>query len=297
MKKRIKAYFLAGPTGVGKTQFAIDLAKKINGAVLTVDSVQVYQGMDIGTAKPTLEEQQGIPHYLTDLISPITPFNVHEFIFHANRALEEVISKDQVPIFSGGTGFYFRALLEGLPNTPKKDEKLREELEKEETTKLFERLRQLDFEYSQTITHNDRQRIVRALEIIELTKKKVSTFAPSKPEGLLSELEPHAYFLTRPREEIYHRLEKRAIEMCEGGLLDEVKALMDLGFEQNPSAARAIAYQEPLLYLKNQITYEEMIKMLQKANRNYAKRQWTWFRGDPLFKELDLNQKNSLDAL
>lgn len=280
--------FLAGPTAAGKTALAIQLAKRLNGEVITVDSAQVYKGMNIGTAKPTPEEMDGVVHHLIDVHDVTAPFNVSEFLQHVNKILEDMKRRGVFPIFAGGTGLYFQALFEGIANTPPSNTSVRARLEILDTKELYALLEKKDPKYAQTITINDRHKILRANEILVTTQKKVSDFKEKIKVGNCKELVPKAYFIYRPRNVLYERLNHRAKFMCENGLLEEVEALVRKGIETNLNAKKAIAYQQPLKYLKGELSFEKMLEELQQANRNYAKRQFTFFKRLDYFEQIDL---------
>lgn len=284
----INSIFLAGPTATGKTALAIALAKRLQAEVITVDSAQVYRGMDIGTAKPNKSEMAGVRHHLIDVHDVTCPFNVAEFIAHVESILEDMKKRDVFPIFAGGTGLYFQALLEGLPTTPPANATVRARLEILETKELYQILQKKDPEYAGSITVNDRHKILRANEILVTTQKRVSAFQKKTKPLHCSQLNPKCYFIYRPRPIIYERLNIRAKHMCENGLLQEVEVLRAKGIESNLNAKKAIAYQQPLQYLKGELTYEKMLEKLQQANRNYAKRQFTWFKRLPAFTSVDL---------
>jgi len=280
--------FLAGPTASGKTSLAIALAKRLNAEVITVDSAQVYKGMDIGTAKPNFQEMDGVRHHLIDVHDVTSPFNVAEFIAHVEIILKDMKKRGVFPIFAGGTGLYFQALLEGLPCTPPSNTSVRARLEVLDTKELYAILEKKDPEYAKKITINDRHKILRANEILVTTQKKVSDFQEKTKSFYCSQLNPKCYFIHRPRTVLYERLNKRAKDMCENGLIHEVESLLAKGIETNLNAKKAIAYQQPLKYLKGELSYEKMLEELQQANRNYAKRQFTWFKKMRDFLSIDL---------
>lgn len=296
----MKAFCLAGPTGVGKSRFAVQLAKKVGGAVFSVDSVQVYRGMNIGTAKPTFEEQEGVLHYLIDLVDISQSFDLVQFVDAAERAVQNAVERGLVPIFCGGTGFYFQGLTKGLPATPPANAELRDQLQGKSSEELFKRLSELDPKYASTLHKNNRQRVIRALEILEETKGSVLDIPLKKREGILSDLTFYNYFFFEPREQLYSKLNSRTVGMYKQGLVEEVQHLSILGLEKNPQAAKAIMYQQTLSYLKGDLTWEEMIESAQKANRSYAKRQWTWFRKQQDFLPVccqGLSEEKRLDLL
>lgn len=294
-KPKKRAIILAGPTGCGKSAFALSLAQAMGGEIISADSMQVYRGMDIGTAKPTLEERALIPHHLIDIRDITDSFNVVDFYFEARQSCQLVTGRDNAPIFAGGSGFYIHSLLYGPPSGPPSVPELRktleEEIEKLGSEVLFERLRQLDPHYAATITKHDKQKIVRALEIMTLTGKKVSKLSwktRHKPQNY----DFRCWFLYRPKEHLYRRIEKRCEKMLQEGFLDEVIALSKAGLKQNPSASQAIGYRQALDFLETEQTpedYKRFVEQFKQASRNYAKRQFTWFRREPMFRWLDLD--------
>lgn len=292
-KKRV--IILAGPTGAGKTVFSIALAEALQGEIISADSMQVYRGMDIGTAKPTLEQREKIPHHLIDIRNITDNFNVVDFYYEARHCCQLVQGREGVPIIAGGSGFYIHSLLYGPPSGPPSVPELRKTLEAEIETLgsnvLFERLRQLDPQYAATITRHDKQKIVRALEIITLTGKKVSKLSWKSRHRPLN-YDFRCWFLYRPKEHLYRLIDKRCESMLGLGFLDEVKKLEKEGLRDNPSASQAIGYRQALDYLeskKTQADYTNFVECFKQASRNYAKRQFTWFRREPMFRWLDLD--------
>lgn len=289
-----KVIILAGPTGCGKTAFGIQLAKIIHGEVVSADSMQVYHFMDIGTSKATSAERAQVPHHLIDIKDVTENFNVVDFYYEARRCFQNIHERGSVPIVVGGSGFYIHSLLYGPPSGPPPIPELRksleEEMEKVGTEVLFERLRQLDPHYAGTITKKDKQKIIRGLEIITLSGKKVSRHAWRRPEKPLN-YDFHCWFLYRPKDVLYQRIERRCEKMIEEGFLEEVKGLMKQGIRGNSSACQAIGYRQALDYLDSKQTredYEKFLVSFKQASRNYAKRQFTWFRREPMFRWLDL---------
>ncbi|MDX8430371.1 MAG: tRNA (adenosine(37)-N6)-dimethylallyltransferase MiaA [Candidatus Algichlamydia australiensis] len=302
--KKGKVLVLAGPTATGKTKIGIEVAKKLSGEIISADSMQVYLGMDIGTAKASLEERLEIPHHLIDICEIADPFNVAKFHTEATRLIEGIIARDQVPIVVGGTGFYIHALLYGPPQGPPSDEKTRMELEEELGEKgveeLYERLKSLDPEYAKTITPQDRVKIVRALEIIKLSDEKVSKFKITLPSQAISPFDFHCWFLHYPREILYPRIEMRCDEMIAKGFVKEVEALLRRGLRENRSAALSIGYRQCIEFLESDRTSQEFEKFIwsfKQASRRYAKRQFTWFRKEPLFHWLDLSEQGEEAAI
>lgn len=271
------------------------LAEAVKGDIISADSVQVYRGMNIGTAKPLPRERVRVPHHLIDIRDVWETFNVVDFYFEAKHALEMIHSAGRVPIVVGGSGFYLHALLYGPPSGPPSVPELRKRLEaqflREGADAMYERLCQLDKEYALTISCHDRQKIIRALEIIELTGEKVSR------HNWKSRLIPKGYdfrcwFLNRPRSTLYRRIEDRCEKMLSHGLLEEVDWLEDHGLCDNPSASQAIGYRQALDFLagnRSRGDYLKFVDEFKKVSRRYAKRQLTWFRREGLFSWLDLD--------
>lgn len=294
-QKKPKVVVIAGPTCCGKSALALMLAETIGGEIITADSVQVYRGMDIGTAKPLPKERLAIPHHLLDIRDCWETFNVVDFYHEAKYCLDIVTSFNKIPIVVGGSGFYIHALLYGPPNGPASDPAIREKIEKMfenlGADAMYERLCQLDADYAKTISCHDRQKIIRAMEIIELTGEKVSHHN-WKNRLLPKGYDFRCWFLNRPRSTLYRRIEDRCDKMLAHGLLEEVAHLEAQGLRQNPSAAQAIGYRQSLDFLAGPQSREDYLKFVddfKKYSRRYAKRQLTWFRRENLFTWLDLD--------
>jgi tRNA dimethylallyltransferase len=301
--RRKRALVLAGPTGVGKSEMALQLAHKIGGEIISADSMQVYRGASLGTSKPTLEEQLLIPHHLVDIKDLNQTFNVVEFYHEAVSALEKIYARGKIPLVVGGSGFYIHTLLYGPPSGPDPDPYLRQRLEEEMEelgpTLLYERLLKADPEYARRVTSGDRHKIMRALEILELSGKKVSEIpqAPPKP--------PHdflfrCWFLNRPRAALYERIDRRCERMVEQGLLEEIESLIPRGLTQNPLVSQAIGYRQGLAYLETDRSHDAYVAFMEtfkQATRRYAKRQLTWFRREPNFHWLDLETHDKETAV
>lgn len=290
-----KVIVLAGPTACGKTHFAIDLAKEMHGEVISADSMQVYRGMDIGTAKPSFEMRQEIPHHLIDIRDLSETFNVVDFYYEARQCCQDIHARGAIPIVVGGSGFYLHSFLYGPPSGPPSSPELRrslqEEMEKLGPEVLFERLRKFDPKYASTITKNDKQKIIRGLEIVALSGKAVSRHA-WRGKKAPQTFDFRCWFLYRPRAALYQRIEERCEKMVADGLLEEIKALRDGGIMENTTASQAIGYRQGLEYLESEQMSADHSRFLEKfkqASRQYAKRQLTWFRKEPLFRWLDLD--------
>lgn len=298
-----KVLVLAGPTGCGKTAFSLPLAQKLGGEVISADSMQIYQGMNIGTAKATAKEREKVAHHLLDIRSVTDSFNVVDFYFEARHCCQVVLIKNKVPIVVGGSGFYLHSLIYGPPDGPPSINDLRTSLEQEIEDKgaelLYSRLLELDPVYAATITRRDKQKIARALEIISLTGKRVSELKWKKKQTP-QHYDFRCWFLYRPRKVLYERIEKRCEQMVQAGLLDEVEQLLKEGLLENNSAAQAIGYRQAIDYLRSpqkSCDYEQFIEDFKKASRRYAKRQLTWFRQEKLFRWLDLELHDAETAI
>ncbi len=290
-----KVIVLAGPTACGKTDFSHELAKILHGELISADSMQVYRGMDIGTAKADLQSRTEIPHHLIDVRDLQQSFNVVDFYEEARHSCQDIHNRNALPIVVGGSGFYLHALIYGPPSGPPSIPEIRQDLEKEMEKSgaevLFERLRKLDPKYASTITKKDKQKIIRGLEIIKLSGKPVSRHSwRGKKE--LHNFDFRCWFLYRPKTVLNRRIEDRCEKMMADGFLEEVKRLKTQGLLENSSASQAIGYRQALDYLEseqNSADYSKFMDLFKQASRKYAKRQFTWFRKEPLFRWLDLD--------
>lgn len=290
-----KVILIAGPTACGKTSLSLLLAEMLKGEIISADSMQVYKGMDIGTAKVSVEDRFRIPHHLIDIRHIQDSFNVVDFYYEAKQCCESIIARDRVPLIVGGSGFYFRGLIYGPPSGPPSIPDIRHSLENEAekmgSEALYERLKEYDPLYAATITPNDKHKIVRALEIVTLTGEKVSKleWKRNKP---LPDFDFHPWFIYRPRNVLYPAIEARCEQMLERGLIDEVKELEKQGLSLNSSASQAIGYRQCLDFLEtsqDENEYKKFVRKFKTASRQYAKRQFTWFRKEPLFHWLNVD--------
>lgn len=276
-----KVVVICGPTASGKTALSIKLAQRINGEIISSDSMQIYKDMDIGTAKPTKEEMQGIKHYLIDFVEPNQRYSVAEFKKDAESAIEEILSEGKVPIVVGGTGLYVDSLIYGIEYQDiKLDEKYRKELEnrvKEEGLDvLYNEAKELDPQAIEKISPNDQKRILRILEIYKATgKNKTEQEIESRKNGVKYDYKVFA--IDMDREKLYDRINKRVDIMIENGLIEEVQGLLK-EYNQFPTAMQGLGYKEVVEYLQGKISKEEMIEKIKRETRRYAKRQMTWFR-------------------
>lgn len=293
--KKKKVLVIAGPTATGKTELSIRIANGIGAEIISCDSMQVYKWADIGSAKPSKQELRSIYHHLIDIRDIREPFNVADFYEEATSALEDIMLRNKVPITVGGAGFYVHTFLYGPPKGPPSNKEIRAKLEadieKFGVEMLYGKLHELDPDYAKCITVQDRHKIVRALEIILLTGKKVSEIPKPSEEDLSRELDFRCWFIYYPKPILYERIEKRCDQMIEQGLIEEVIKLRE-GLKENSAASNAIGYRQAIKYLDSPQTkadFDYFVSSFKQASRNYAKRQFTWFRREPLFRWLDLS--------
>ena len=273
---------LTGPTAVGKTSLSISLAKAVNGEIISADSMQVYKGMDIGSAKIRKEEMQGVTHYLVDILEPEEEFHIVKFQELAKAALEEIYAKGKIPILVGGTGFYIQAVTRDIDFTQAEQEtSYREELEQFAKEKgaeyLHEKLREVDSKSAENIHANNVKRVIRALEFYHQNGTPISEHNEEQKQ----QTSPHnlVYFvLTAPREILYERIDRRVDQMMEEGLLEEVKSLRERGCHRGMVSMQGLGYKEILAYLEGEYPLEEAVRILKRDTRHFAKRQLTWFR-------------------
>lgn len=292
-KKRV--IILAGPTGVGKTKVSLRIAQVLGGEVVSADSMQVYRGMNIGTAKIKLEESGNIRHHLIDSRDLDETFNVVEFFHESQQAFREIFARDHAPVVVGGTGFYIHALIYGPPKGPASvssvRRKLEEEMDQSGSLSLYERLKLLDPDYAAKITFRDRHKIIRALEIMTLTRQKVSFFENATTPT--EDYDFRCWFLYMPKDELYPAIESRCERMIAEGFVEEVKKLKEQGLCQNSSASQAIGYRQCLNFLNTAQSADDWLQFIENfkhASRRYAKRQMTWFRKEPTFRWLNVHK-------
>lgn len=292
---------IAGPTGVGKSDIAIEVARRIDGEIISADSMQIYKGMDIGTAKASPEQRKEIRHHLLDIREPGEKFDVNEYQLLARNAINEIRGRNKIPILVGGTGLYIRAVLLPLKFPPTDDSgsirKRYEDIAAEKGARhLWEQLVQADPPAANKIEITDKRRIIRALEVIELTGRPFSEsyedWTKSKPlyDALL-------FGLVAERHLLYDKINKRVDGMVDRGLVDEVKTLLQKGLYDALTAGQAIGYKEIVSFLNGDIPFEQAVESIKIATRNYAKRQLTWFRADPKIKWIDVDELSAGQAV
>ena len=298
-----KVIVIVGPTASGKTALSIELAKKINGEIVSCDSMQIYKDFNIGSAKPTKEEMQGIKHYLIDEVDPSERFSVAEYKKRAEQAIEEILKKGKVPIVVGGTGLYANSLIYQVEyNETKLDEKYREQLmeiakTQEGLNNLYNKAKEIDKEATEKISPNDKKRIIRILEIYNETgKTKTELEKESRKKEVKYDYK--IFWINIEREILYERINKRVDIMINQGLIEEVKNLIKK-YPNFPTAMQAIGYKEIVEYLDNKITKEQAIEKIKQESRRYAKRQITWFKRIENKKELQglNNTQNNIDII
>ncbi len=278
-----KIIVLAGPTGVGKTELSLGIAEKFKAEIISMDSMQIYKYMDIGTAKPTRAERSRIHHHLVDYVEPDEIYHVSRFVSDARTALVDIINRGCIPMLVGGTGLYMRGLLEGvfqLPDIPPAIKaQVRTDLEKFGNAVLFKELQRCDPETATRIHQNDSQRLARGLEIFRATgipwSKHLSRHHPKTSEFNVLKIG-----LRRDREELYQRINSRVDQMVDQGLLAEVEHLLEMGFGPELGPMQSIGYRHMVQYIEKKWSWQEALKLLARDTRHYAKRQFTWFGRD-----------------
>lgn len=282
MKEKKKLVILTGPTAVGKTETSIRLAKLIGGEIISADSAQVYRGMDIGSAKITTEEMDGVTHYLIDICDPSDEFNIVIFQTMAKRAMAEIYERGHIPIIVGGTGFYIQSIIYDIDFSEcDENTELRDRLTNLAKTQgnhvVHEMLRKVDPESANAIHENNLKRVIRAIEFYEQTGEKISSHNEQEREKQ-SPYDFYYFVLNCNRELLYERIEKRVDLMLECGLVDEVKHLLKKGYDRNLTSMQALGYKEMIAYLKGEYSLQDAISIIKRDTRHFAKRQLTWFR-------------------
>lgn len=278
---------LLGPTASGKTSLSILIAKALQTEIISADSMQIYRGMDIGTAKPTKEQLSQVPHHMIDIVEPSERFSVGQYLRMVVPIIEDLHNKGKIPLVVGGTGLYIRAMTRGLFEVPEPPGGLREKLKEiasEDPQSLWTELEKLDPQKAHQLNPSDLRRIIRALEVILTTGKPMSMLQESLTQSL-----PYEFIkigITRDRKELYRIIEQRVDEMFSKGLVDEVRMLL----KKDPSevALQAIGYKETIEYLQGRLSLEEAIRKIKKATKAYAKRQFTWFKKEPSIQWVDI---------
>lgn len=279
---QIQIPVIVGPTAVGKTDIAIEVAKALLGEIISADSRQVYKNMDVGTAKPTSEQRLQVPHHFVDELEPTVRFSAGDYGIRARRVINDILAAGRTPIIVGGSGLYVRAVMDGFFEGKSWDPEVRRQLadraEREGLEILYQEVVVSDPDAAATIMPNDRKRILRALEIMELTGQPMTK--------VWRERQPPPPFhgiwcgITMARQELYDRINRRVLDMLEQGLVKEVEALLNDGIDPSVNAMQSVGYSEVVQYLQEDVDYEEMVELIQRNTRRFAKRQWSWFRRD-----------------
>ncbi len=291
---------IAGPTAVGKTDASILLARESGAEIVSADSMQIYRGMDIGTAKPTPEQRRLVYHHMIDIVDPVQPYSVGDYLRDARTAIDGIMASGGIPLVVGGTGLYIRALTRGLFHGPRADLDLRERLLRRESEGpsgiLYSDLVKTDPEAAIKIHPNDLRRTVRALEVFYLKDRKMSEY---QREHAFQE-KPYQFrmvFLVRSRSELYRRIEQRIDRMLENGLEAEVSALMKRGYARNLPSLQGLGYRQFIDHFLGRTTREEAIALLKRDTKRYAKRQFTWFRREPGVIWIDITGLEQADRI
>lgn len=290
-----KIFFIVGPTAVGKSKFALGLAERINGEIISCDSMQVYRGLNILSCKPSLKERSKAPHHLIDFIKPSQNFNVNQFIELSKKLIKEIHARGGVPIFAGGTGLYIDSLLNGIFQGPGQDPQIRNELYRKAklygNKYLYQRLKKIDPESASKIHVNDLRRIVRALEVYKITKKPISRLQKQR-KGILKDkhFDIRIIGLTMPREKLYEIINKRVDLMFRKGAVAEIKK--NLRNKCSKTFRQALGIKEIGSYLKKDMSLEQAKQLLKRNTRRYAKRQIAWFKKNPEIRWIDSNSSN-----
>lgn len=277
----VKVLTIVGPTGVGKTEVAFHLALRHNLEIISADSRQIYQYMDIGTAKPTKEMQEQVNFHLLDIVTPEKIFNAADFGRKARELMAKLSTAGKRFIICGGSGLYIRAIFSPFAKIPKINPKIRERWQGKDLDSLYQELKTIDPLAANRIHPRDRQRIIRALEVYYQTKRPLSSFWAKETEK--SPYQPFYLGLTLPRAILHQRIEERFDQMVREGFVEEAKRLLDLGYQENLYPFNALGYQEMMKYCKGEMTLKEAVAIGKKKTKEYAKRQLTWFKREPVY--------------
>jgi tRNA dimethylallyltransferase len=288
---------IAGPTAVGKSEIALRLAERLGGEIISADSMQVYRGLDLGTAKPSPADRARVPHHLIDICDLTESFDAAQFVRLAQRAVEEIQARGRVPVFCGGTGLYFKAFLSGLGEAPAANPELRVKLEAVPFETLLRELRERDPAAYEKIDKQNPRRVIRAVEVIRLTGKK---FSQQRAEWKAQSAIPpkiNFYFFTRSAADLHARINTRVDTMFARGLVDETRELLRHGLAENQTAMQAIGYRQVAEHLRGERSLAETIELVKSRTRQFAKRQLTWFRRQLDPEWMELQPEESLDSI
>lgn len=295
-----KCWFLTGPTAAGKSAVSLVLAEKLNAEILSLDSMAVYRGMDIGTAKPSTRERSLVPHYLIDLIDPTETFSVSTYINTAAACVRDILDRKKTPLFVGGTPLYLKTLLRGIFEGPPADWTFRNQIEAElqtiESPALHQRLERVDPLSAAKLHPNDTRRIIRALEVYRATGTPISHLQTEFEEGLPAD-RCRVFTLHWPRPQLHNRIETRVDAMYEAGLIEETRTLLSEFTELSHTAAQAVGYQETIAHIRGELLFDEAVEAVKARTRQFARRQETWFRGLSECQCVAANEFDSAEAL
>jgi tRNA dimethylallyltransferase len=296
--KRDLVIAIVGPTCTGKTTIGIELAKLVNGEIVSADSRQIYKLIDIGTAKPTPDELAAVPHHLVDMVPLDECISAGTYGGLARQAIGGIFSRNRVPILVGGSGLYIRSVIDGLFDAPEIDERtrrvLRSRLESEGAERLLEELKGVDPEAAKGLLPGNYKRILRALEVFYSTGNRISRLRLER--GLPPAFKTLQFGIAVERKELYRRIEKRVDDMLAAGFLDEVKELLRRGFDPKLNSLQTVGYKEAIRYVQQRITFEDMVEQFKMNTRRYAKRQMTWFRKDPRIIWMNADGKSAAEV-
>lgn len=292
---------IVGPTASGKTDTSINIAQEINAEIISADSMQIYKYMDIGTAKPTKQEMRGIKHYLIDEVCPDEEFSVANYYTYANKYIDNVFEKGKIPIVVGGTGLYIKALTENMNFTQTICDwdfrnRMKADVRKKGNEYLHEKLKQVDAEAASKIHSNDVKRVIRALEVYEYTNIPISVHQ-KMTLGKVSDKSYLLLGLTMDRDKLYDRINKRVDKMINMGLIEEVCSLLKMGYRPELISMQGLGYKEVVWYLQGKLNFEEMINILKRNTRRYAKRQYTWFNSNKDIIWIDMADAENRDGM
>jgi tRNA dimethylallyltransferase len=290
----MKGLVIAGPTAVGKTALSIKLAQAMEADIISADSAQIYKDLDIGTAKVSIEEMQGVTHYMIDVVPPLKKYSVGEYQREVDKILSDQENRNKDVILTGGTGLYISSVTDGLSDLPKSDLVLREKLMNKSKEDLYSELIKLDLEAAEAIHINNKKRVERALEVCILTGEKFSVISKRNIKGNNYKFLKIA--LERGRENLYARINMRVDIMIEAGLYEEVKKVYE-AYGENLEKINIIGYSEIIRHLKGEVTFEEAVELIKRNSRRYAKRQFTWFKNDSSYIWYNIEEISESDIV
>lgn len=292
-----RTVILSGPTASGKSEVALLLAEHCGGEIVSADSMQVYRGLDIGTAKPTPEERARAPHHLIDVVDPDDPFDVAQYLRLATTVLREIDQRGAIPIVCGGTTFYLKALLKGIGAAPPSDHAVRSELERTPLPDLLAELERADPWTFQIIDRQNPRRVVRAVEVVRLTGRPFSEQKATWAENIHAGAHPRGFVLRRSPGDLRDRIDARVDRMFGRGLVEETRELLRRGLDRNPTARQAIGYRQVIEHLEGKRTPEETIRLIKSRTWQLARRQMTWFRNQLPFDMLEVEPDESAESV